>query len=60
MEDFESQVLQRLTSIETKIGNGITSTQKDHERRIRFLEKGFYIALGGLALLQIMIKVFIK
>ena len=55
--NFEQEVLQRLTCIETKLENGIILKQSDHEKRIRFLEKGFYVALGGLALLQIILKV---
>lgn len=64
MENFEREVLQRLTTIETKLGNGITRTQQDHEERIRFLEKGFWKAVGALALLQVLgiaaIKLFFK
>lgn len=33
---------------------------KDHEDRIRFLEKGFFMGMGMLALLQIALKFFFK
>ena len=58
--DFQSEVLQRLTSIETKLNNGINEKLKDQETRLRFLEKSIYIAIGGLALLQIALKYFIR
>jgi hypothetical protein len=57
---FENEVLQRLTSIETKLNNGISARQNDHEKRIRFLERGLYIAIGALGLLQIGLSVLIK
>lgn len=64
MENFEQQVLQRLTAIETKLSNGITAKQSDHEMRLRVLEQGFWKAMGALALLQILglaaIKIFFK
>ena len=58
MEDieFRDTVIRELSYIKAKLDNGITSTQIDHEKRIRFLEKGFYIAIGALGLLQILIK----
>lgn len=54
MQGFESEVLQRLTAIESKLSNGITKTQQDHEERLRVLEKGFWKAMGALALLQVL------
>lgn len=58
--EFQSEVLQRLTSIETKLNNGINDKLKDQETRLRFLERGFYIAMGGLALLQVALKYLVK
>lgn len=57
---FEVEVIERLAKIETKLSNGMVKKQDDHERRIRFLEKGLYIAIGGLALLQIILKIVFK
>lgn len=54
--DFNTDVITRLTRIETTINNGITSKLIDHEKRVRFLEKGFYIAVGALGLLQIILS----
>jgi hypothetical protein len=51
--NFESEVLQRLTIIETKLSNGLTRTIQDHEDRVRILEKGFLKALGALAFLEV-------
>ena len=58
--EFQSEVLQRLTAIETKIDNGITKRLEDHERRVRFLEKGLYLAFGGLVVIQVLIKLIFK
>lgn len=58
--EFQSEVLQRLTSIETKLNNGISEKQKDHEQRLRFLERGFFVAMGALALLQVALKYLFK
>ena len=58
--DFEKEVLERLTRIETQINNGITSKIGDHEKRVRFLERALWIAIGGLGLLQIGLSYFIK
>ena len=55
-KQFEKEVVERLTNIEAKLNNGIVRNQQDHEKRIRFLERGFYVAIGGLALLQIVLK----
>lgn len=64
MENFESEVLQRLTTIEAKLSNGITKNQEDHEQRLRVLEKWFWKAMGALALLQVLglaaIKLFLR
>lgn len=58
--EFEQEVLQRLTRIETRLNNGINKVQDDHEKRIRFLEKGFWVAIGSIALLEIILKFFFK
>ena len=60
MEDFETTIVERLTRIETKIDNGIISKLSDHEKRLRFIERGFYMILGVSVVLQIVLKVFIK
>lgn len=59
-QEFRESVIKDLSWIKAKLNNGITSRQEDHEKRIRFLERGFYVAMGGLALLQIALKYFIK
>lgn len=62
--DFESEVLQRLSVIETKLSNGFVKTLDDHENRVRFLEKGFWKAIGALLVLEIIgltaIKILFK
>ena len=54
--DFQNDVLQRLTIIETKLSNGIITKQYDLEKRIRFLERGLYVAFGVIAALQIAVR----
>lgn len=60
MDNFQSEVLQRLTRIESRLNNGLTKTQEDHEKRIRILERGFWIAIGSLMLIEIIFRVFLK
>ncbi len=55
--DFEKAVIERLTRIETKLNNGINKVQEDHEKRIRFLERGLWIAVGVFTLAQIIINI---
>ena len=52
--EFQEDVLQRLTRIETKMTN-VCSRSEDHEKRIRFLEKGYFIAVGVLIVANIVI-----
>jgi hypothetical protein len=58
--EFKVSVIKDLEYIKAKLNNGITAKQEDHERRLRFLEKGFYIAVGAIALLEIFLKIFWK
>ena len=61
MEDnFESEVLQRLTAIETQLSDGLIKKLDDHETRVRELEKGFWKAMGALAILQVIGLAVIK
>lgn len=60
MDNFQSEVLQRLTRIESRLNNGLSKTQEDHEKRIRILERGFWIAIGSLMLIEIIFRVFLK
>lgn len=56
--EFEQEVLDRLARIETRINNGITDKIQDHEKRVRFLERALWVAMGGFGLLQIAISFF--
>ena len=62
MEDreFRESVIKDLEYIKAKLNNGISAKQDDHEKRLRFLEKGLYVAIGGLGLLQVFLKFFIR
>lgn len=57
---FRESVIKDLEFIKAKLNNGISAKQADHENRIRFLEKGFYIAVGVLALLELLLKFWLK
>ena len=66
MESFEKETIQRLARIETKIDNGISTKLKeldarhnDNEKRLRFLEKGYFIGFGVLVLAEVLLR-FIK
>ncbi len=56
MRSETSEIIERLVRIETRLANGICQDLQDHERRIRFLERGFWTAFGALALLEVMLK----
>lgn len=57
---FRESVIKDLEFIKAKLNNGITARQVDHEHRLRFLEKGFYIAIGVLALMELFLKFWLK
>ena len=66
MENFEKETIQRLTRIETKIDNGISAKlielderHNDSEKRLRFLEKGYFIGFGVLVLAEVLLR-FVK
>lgn len=45
--------------VNQKLGDnddGLIGTQKDHEKRIRFLERAIWIGVGGLGILQIALR----
>ena len=57
---FQENVLERLARIETKLSNGISAKQDDHEKRIRILERGAWAAIGFIVLAQIIISIAFK
>ena len=57
--EFQNEALQRLTRIETKITT-VCGTQGDHEKRIRTLERGAWVAIGALVILQIVLGLILK
>ena len=66
MENFEKETIQRLTRIETKIDNGISAKlvelearHNDSEKRLRFLEKGYFVGFGILVVAEVLLR-FIK
>ena len=67
MNEFESDVVTRLVRIETKIDNGISSKLEEHtnelkdlKKRTNFLEKGLWIAVGVVAVVQIILNLILK
>ncbi len=61
MEDgkFQNEVIATLSRLETKM-NSVCKTQVDHEKRIRFLEKGIWIAIGILIVADILLSTLLK
>lgn len=53
--DNESEILQRLTRIETKLDSKIEKLA-DHEKRIRFLERYAFMLLGVFGLIMLIIQ----
>jgi len=51
-----TEILERLARIEAKLENGLCEDIRDHERRIRALERFMWTAFGTLAILQIILK----
>ena len=51
-----TEILERLARIEARLENGLCEDMKDHERRLRWLEKGFWMGLGALALIQTILR----
>lgn len=51
----ESEILQRLTRIETKL-----DVLGDHEKRIRFLERYAFVLVGVFSLAVLIIQTFTK
>ena len=56
---FQNEVIRTLARLETKM-NSVCDKQKDHEKRIRFLEKGIWIAIGVLVVADIVLRAVIK
>ena len=57
--EFQKEVIRTLARLETKMNN-VCKTQGDHEKRIRFLEKGIWIALGVLVVADILLRAILK
>lgn len=58
-ETFEEKVLATLARLDTKM-DATLEKQRDHEKRIRFLEKGIFIAIGILIIVDIILTVTLK
>lgn len=48
---IQEEILERLARIESKMDK-----IADHEKRLRFLEKGFWILIGAIGLIEILAK----
>lgn len=53
----ETEIVQRLTRIETKLDTHIVRVD-DHEKRLRFLERYAFILVGVFALIILVVKTF--
>ena len=56
---FQNEVIATLSRLETKM-NGVCKKQDDHEKRIRFLEKSIWIAIGVLIVADILLTTMWK
>ena len=56
---FQKTVIESLTRLETQMDN-VGDKQKDHEKRIRFLEKGIWIAIGIIVIAEIILRAMVK
>ena len=57
--EFQKTVIKSLTRLETQM-LGVGDKQKDHEKRIRFLEKGIWIAIGIIVIAEIILRAMVK
>ncbi len=55
---WQQEVIGSLASISAKL-DSVVDSQKDHEKRIRFLERGAWVVFGIIAILSVAMK-FIK
>ena len=58
-QSFETKVLSALATLNTKMDNTLDK-QRDHEKRIRFLEKGIWIIIGILVVIDIVGRAMIR
>ena len=56
--DFQKEVIDTLARLETKM-NAVCSKQKDHENRLRSLEKMKYKFMGAFAIIAVIGNVII-
>jgi len=56
---FQKTVIESLTRLETQMLS-VGDKQKDHEKRLRFLEKGIWIAIGIIVIAEIILRAMVK
>ena len=57
--EFQKEVIGTLARLETKM-NGVCEKQRDHEKRLRFLEKGAWIVIGIIVIAEIVLRAMMK
>lgn len=53
--EYQKKVIETLIRLETKMDN-VCKKQDDHEKRIRFLERGAWVIFGVIAIISIALK----
>ena len=57
--EFQKTVIESLTRLETQMVS-VGDKQIDHEKRIRFLEKGIWIAIGIIVIAEVILRAMVK
>ena len=57
--EFQKTVIESLTRLETQMAS-VGDKQIDHEKRIRFLEKGIWIAIGIIVIAEVILRAMVK
>ncbi|KKM43720.1 hypothetical protein LCGC14_1562600 [marine sediment metagenome] len=57
--EYQKKVIDSLARLETNM-KGVCKKQRDHEKRIRFLEKGVWIVIGILVIAEIVLRAMMK
>ena len=57
--EYQKKVLTSLIRLETKM-DSVCKGQDDHEKRIRFLEKGIWVVIGFILIAEIILRFLIR
>ncbi len=57
--EYQKKVIDSLARLETNM-KGVCKKQDDHEKRLRFLERGIWVAFGMLVVADILVNTLVK